>query len=474
MKEVAALFKAVDREVCLVGGAVRDMLRGKKSHDWDLATNALPEEVSDIFKKVQPKASVIPTGIKHGTVTVLYRGQSIEITTYRTESGYADGRRPDQVNYTASIEEDLSRRDFTMNAIALRLPSGKKTDCMRRVRSTLRQIPYQNNQPRPFTAGLVDPFGGAADIKAGIIRCVGNPAERFAEDGLRPLRAVRFAAQFSYVLEPGTLAAIHEALPVCAKVSAERVRDEIEKIIASDKPSRGFLLMEQTGLLELFLPELAACRGIDQKGFHQFDVLEHSLFACDYAAEKKYPQDVRIAALLHDIGKTPTRKIDNSGIWTFYQHEAESEKMARNILNWLRCPNVLIASVCHLVKEHMFHYTDEWSDAAVRRFIVRVGEANFAKICQLRRADAYATAAKEPPPDFLLPLTYRVEKIIAESRVFSLKDLAICGNDLVALGIKPGKTIGIILNELLETVLDDPAQNNRENLLKIAEKLQTR
>jgi tRNA nucleotidyltransferase/poly(A) polymerase len=367
----------------------------------------------------------------------------MEITTYRTEAGYTDGRRPDQVNYAASIEEDLSRRDFTMNAIALRLPKGEK----------------------------IDPFGGEADIKAGIIRCVGNPAERFAEDGLRPLRAVRFAAQLSFSLEPETLAAIPGALEISAKVSAERARDEIEKIIASDKPSRAFLLMEQSGLLKLFLPELAACRGVDQKGFHRFDVLEHSLLACDYAAEKKYPQDVRIAALLHDIGKLPARTLDESGIWAFYQHEIESEKMTRNILARLRYPNARIDLVCHLVKEHMFHYTDEWGDAAIRRFIVRVGEDNLTRVYQLRRADAYATAAVEPPPDFLLPLSRRVEKALGESHAFSLKDLAVSGKDLVALGIKPGKTMGIILQELLQTVLDDPAQNTRETLLKIAEKL---
>ena len=443
LKKIAALFKERNREICLVGGAVRDMLRGRKSHDWDLATNAPPEEVTDIFRTAQPRGSVIPTGIKHGTVTVLYRGRSMEITTYRTEEGYADGRRPDEVHYAAHIEDDLSRRDFTMNAIALRLPKGEK----------------------------VDPFGGEADIKSGIIRCVGNPAERFAEDGLRPLRAVRFAAQLSYDLEPETLAAIPVALETSAKVSAERVRDELEKIIASDKPSRAFLLMEQTGLLQLFLPELAACRGIDQKGFHRFDVLEHSLLACDYAAEKQYPQDVRLAALLHDIGKTPTRQLDESGVWTFYQHEVESEKLTRNILGRLRYPNAFIDSVCHLVKEHMFHYTDEWGDAAVRRFIVRVGEANLTKIYQLRRADSYATAGIEPPAHYLLPLARRVEKSLNENNAFSLKDLAVSGTDLIALGIKPGKALGIILDQLLETVLDDPAQNNRETLLKIAGKL---
>jgi putative nucleotidyltransferase with HDIG domain len=230
--------------------------------------------------------------------------------------------------------------------------------------------------------------------------------------------------------------------------------------------------MEQTGLLALFLPELAACRGIDQKGFHRFDVLEHSLLACDYAAGKQYPQEVRIAALLHDIGKTPTRAIDEeSGVWTFYQHETESEKLARGILERLRYPNAVIDSVCHLIEEHMFHYTDEWSDAAVRRFIVRVGEDSLTAVYQLRQADSYATAAVEPPANFLLPLARRVEESLNENNAFSLRDLAVSGKDLIAVGIKPGKALGIILDQLLETVLDDPAQNNRETLLKIAGKL---
>ena len=378
----------------------------------------------------------------------------MEITTYRTEAGYSDGRRPDQVHYTANIDEDLSRRDFTMNAMALRLPKGEK----------------------------IDPFGGESDLKKKIIRCVGDPAERFAEDGLRPLRAVRFAAQLSMALAPETLAAIPGALDTSAKVSAERVRDEIEKIIGSGKPSRAFLLMEQAGLLRLFLPELAACRGVDQKGYHRFDVLEHSLLACDYAAEKEFPQDVRVAALLHDIGKVPVRQAvtgtektgGNELYYTFYQHELESEKMARGILGRLRYPNAFIDSVCHLVMEHMFHYTDEWSDAAVRRFIVRVGEDSLTRLYQLRRADTYATARHEPPPDYLLPLIYRVEKILSEGNAFTLKNLAVSGNDLIAIGIKPGKTMGFILNELLETVLDDPEQNTRETLLHIAKKIEKR
>jgi len=200
-------------------------------------------------------------------------------------------------------------------------------------------------------------------------------------------------------------------------------------------------------------------------------VLDHSLLACDYAAEKQYSQEVRMAALLHDIGKVPTRKQDELGIWTFYRHEIESEKMARNILTRLRWPNALVGLVCHLVKEHMFHYTDDWGDAAVRRFIARVGEENLAMVYQLRRADAYATAALEPGPGFLLPLADRAEKILEEKQAFSLKDLAIDGNDLIGIGIPPGKSIGIILGELLETVLDDPAQNTREALLEIAAKI---
>jgi len=443
LKEVASLFGAKGREVCLVGGAVRDMLQGKKAKDWDLATDAPPDEVTGIFAAAEPRGKVFPTGIRHGTVTVLYRGQSMEITTYRTETGYADGRRPDQVRYAATIEEDLSRRDFTMNAIALRLPAGEK----------------------------VDPYGGEADIRDKIIRCVGSAPARFAEDGLRPLRAVRFAAQLSFDLAGETLAAIPGALETSAKVSAERARDEIEKIIASQQPSRAFLLMEQSGLLRLFLPELADCRGVEQKGFHRFDVLDHSLLACDYAAAQQYPQDVRLAALLHDAGKLATRSMDPSGVWTFYQHEEVSAKIAREILGRLRFPNALVDSVCHLIKGHMFHYLDEWGDAAVRRFIVRVGEENLAKTCQLRMADAYATAGVEPGADFLLPLTRRVEKALAEKSAFSLKDLAVNGDDLMATGIPKGKLIGIILDELLETVLDDPAQNNRETLLVIAGRL---
>ena len=439
LKELAAIFNNNGKQLYLVGGAVRDMLRGEKIHDWDIATDAHPDEVTAIIKKA--KGKVVPTGIKHGTVTVFYKKHSAEITTFRTESDYSDGRRPDSVNYTGNIEEDLSRRDFTMNAIALRLPGGE----------------------------ITDPFGGEADIKKGIIRCVGNASDRFNEDGLRPLRAIRFAAQLGFEIETGTLEAINGALEKCGKVSMERVRDEIDKILLSPVPSRGFLLMEKTGLLSLFLNELFLCRNVEQNGYHAFDVLGHSLFACDYTARESYSHELRLAALLHDIGKPQTKKGGEiTGIWSFHRHEDVSQEMCRKLLARLRYSNAVTDTVCHLIKEHMFNYTDDWSDSAVRRFIARAGEENLEDLFNLRRADTYGHLGLEPNPQTLLPFIKRIEKVLGKGRAFKIKDLAVSGKDLMEIGIPSGKTLGIILKELLETVLDDPEQNTKEKLLEIA------
>ncbi|MDR1899636.1 MAG: HD domain-containing protein [Treponema sp.] len=465
LKEIAALFAAEGRELYLVGGAVRDLLRGETPHDWDLATDAAPQEVSALFRR--RRCRVIPTGIQHGTVTAHYRGRDLEITTFRTESDYRDGRRPEKVVFAPTIEEDLSRRDFTMNAAALRLPGGV----------------------------LTDPFGGAADIGRRVIRCVGNPEERFAEDGLRPLRALRFASQLGFEVEEATLRAIPGALAVTAQVSAERVRDELCRVLNSPQPSTALRLMEQTGLLALLLPELRDCRGVEQKGRHRFDVLDHSLLACDYAAREAYPLTVRLAALLHDAGKPAAAATGDDGVRTFYRHEKISAELARNILTRLRCPNAVTGRVCHLIDCHMFHYGEDWGDAAVRRFIIRVGEENLEDLYRLRRADAYATAGVEAAAgtggaagmdaagtdaagtdaaDSLLPLAARVDAALAQDQALSLKDLAVSGKDLIAAGIKPGRHMGIILNELLETVLDDPSQNRREKLLEIAENIHRR
>jgi len=326
---------------------------------------------------------------------------------------------------------------------------------------------------------LLDPFDGQGDIKRRLIRCVGKPEERFSEDGLRPVRAVRFASQLGFTIDEKVLAAIPDALSFTAKVSVERIRDEMDRIISSDKPSSALLLMEKTGLLSLLIPELAACRGIRQdringSGFHRFDVLDHSLLACDFSARANFSQEVRMAALYHDIGKPPTAQIGEDGVRTFYGHDKESAAMTRRLLSRFKYPNAVIDKVCHLVEEHMFHYEDTWTGAAVRRFIIRAGEENLPDLYALRRADAYALAGTEPPPDFLLPLIERIDTTLTQSRALSLKDLAISGKELMTLGIPPGKRMGIILNELLEAVLEDPALNTGEKLLEIAANLSSK
>jgi putative nucleotidyltransferase with HDIG domain len=396
--------------------------------------------------------AVIPTGIRHGTVTIRHKGFSVEVTTFRTESDYRDGRRPEHIAYAASINEDLARRDFTMNAIALPLLS----------------------RPLPKGRPLVDPFDGAGDIKRRMIRCVGDARERFGEDGLRPLRAVRFASQLGFTIEENPLQAIRPSLPITAKVSPERVRDELDKILASPRPSVALRLMEQSGLLELILPELAVCRGVEQKGFHRFDVLDHSLLACDYAARQNASAVIRLAALFHDIGKPATRAPGADGVWTFYQHERESASLCYDIMTRLRYPNAVTDETVHLIKEHMFHYEDIWTDSAVRRFIMRVGEANLDALYQLRMADASAIVGHEVPPDFLAALAARVDAELQNARALSLKDLAVSGRDLMAIGMESGPRIGLVLNELLEAVVEDPALNTRERLLVIAEKLNGR
>jgi tRNA nucleotidyltransferase/poly(A) polymerase len=446
LKEVALLFREGGKQLYLVGGAVRDIVRGRSPKDWDLATDASPDEVVELFWGIKPRAFIIPTGIKHGTVTLHYRGEEYEITTFRSESAYLDGRHPESVCFAKTIEEDLSRRDFTMNSIALALPGGK----------------------------MVDPFGGCGDIKAGLIRCVGNPLDRFGEDGLRPLRAVRFAAQLDFRVDGPTLQAIQPSLEVTAQVSQERIRDELDKILASPRPSSAFRLMEKTGLLELLAPELALCRGVEQGGRHRFDVLDHSLLACDYAAGQKYPPELRLAALLHDAGKLEARREDSKGMLTFYQHERHSTRKAEQLMTRLRYPNARIDKVCRLISCHMFHYDDSWSDGAVRRFIIRAGEDNLEDLYRLRKADAYGMGRGEQPAEGLAELISRVDQVLAGNHALSLKDLAVSGKDLIAAGVKPGRHMGIILKELLDAVVDDPDSNNGETLLKLALKLNER
>lgn len=461
LKEFGKVFSDAGFKAYLVGGAVRDMLMKVQPHDWDVATNATPQDVIRLFK------FVIPTGIEHGTVTVHYKGSEIEVTTFRTETGYSDGRHPDSINYAATIEEDLARRDFTMNAIAASLEDGL----------------------------IVDPYDGQEDIKQKLIRTVGRAHERFMEDGLRPVRALRFASKLGFSIEKDTYSEIfkHDIQEKAASISIERFRDEFEKILASQKPSLGLKLLEETGLLALFIPEFKICRGCvqsDYRAFHKFDVMDHLLYACDGAPAQKL--NVRLAALFHDIGKPAAKKIISENVLdgdkkdgskkeiqtiTFFNHEAIGEKITRTIMTRLKFSNEMIDSVCHLVREHMFHYESNWTDAAVRRFIMRVRPECLEDLYDLRLADMYGMY-NEPVDirysasvSLLLELRERVEKELAAKTALSLKSLAVNGRDLMEIGIPAGKELGRILNELLNCVIEDPAMNCRQTLLNTAKSL---
>lgn len=449
LQKMNNIFEKNGFKAYLVGGAVRDMFMNKEASDWDVATDATPEQVISAFKKV------IPTGIAHGTVTVHFMGEEIEVTTFRIEQGYSDGRHPDKVSYASDIEEDLSRRDFTMNAIAVSLKDGS----------------------------IVDPFNGKADIKNKVIRSVGNPLERFNEDGLRPIRAIRFASQLGFEIETDTLQAIsnEKVLQKTSTISIERFRDELVKLLKSPKPSVGLKLLESTNIMKLFLPELLEGRNCiqnDVRGYHVFDVLDHNFYSCDGAPVHKV--NVRLAALLHDIGKPASKVVrvtDEGEIYNFFSHEKYSETIARKLLTKLRFSNNEINNVCHLIENHMFHYEESWSDAAIRRFVVRVKPENIEDLIDLRLADMYGKynmpiQIKESNAcDLLIQLQDRIKKIQEENSAFTLKSLAVSGKDLMEIGIPSGRLIGKILDSLLETVLDDPKQNSKDVLLNIAKNL---
>ncbi|PIE97584.1 MAG: polynucleotide adenylyltransferase [Treponema sp.] len=434
LKEVASIFHGAGFQVFLVGGAVRDFFLGKKPPDYDLASDAKPEDVMRIFKKV------LPTGIAHGTVTILYKGLNIECTTFRADGDYSDARHPDNVNYVASIEEDLSRRDFTVNAMAVSLPKGN----------------------------IVDPFNGASDLKKCIIQTVGNPDKRFSEDALRLMRAVRFATKLNFQIEEKTFDAISKLHENIKSVSIERVRDEFSKILLSEKPIIGLRLLESTGLLKIIIPELSECRGVEQKGMHRFDVLDHSFLVCNQTPPELH---LRLSGLFHDIAKPQTRAQDSYGNFTFYRHEVKGAKLTGKILKRLKFPNRLIDKVVLLIREHMFHYEENWKSSTVRRFIARVGRENIDDLFALRQADTFGLQGEPVPPILLSEFAERIDTVLSESNVLGLKDLTVNGNDLIKIGVPKGKMVGRILYDLLQTVLDDPAQNNRKQLLEIAGKL---
>ncbi len=424
-------FRQSGYELFLVGGAVRNLVLGGEPVDFDFATNATPDQVALAFRRV------IPTGAKHGTVTIVHGSTHYEVTTYRAEGPYTDSRRPDRVEFISDIFADLARRDFTMNSMAL----------------------------DPLADRFLDPHNGEADIHNRLIRAIGDPHERFSEDALRMLRAIRFATQLEFAIDAPTFAAIGALSGRLASVSLERIRDELTRILASRTPSQGFRMMAETGLLATFLPELVDAIGVEQRGRHRFDVFEHSIIAVD-AAPHDNP-DVRLAALLHDIGKPPTLEI-RDGERIFHGHDGESARMTETILRRLKYPNAVASRVAHLVRHHMFHYTDEWTDAAVRRFIARVGEERIADLIELRRADTYAIAAARGGEQSLAALLRRVADQLSSEHAVSLKDLAVNGRTLIEAGIPKGPLLGVVLEHLLETVIDDPSLNAQDTLVGIA------
>jgi tRNA nucleotidyltransferase/poly(A) polymerase len=425
-------LRAGGHEAVLVGGCVRDLVRREQPADWDVATAAPPEIVASRF----PGAS---WENQFGTVTVLdpEGDRGIQVTTYRVEGGYRDQRRPDEVRWGTSLAEDLARRDFTINAMA-----------------------WLPDEGGGGNGRLVDPFGGAADLEDGLLRAVGDPDARFGEDALRLLRAARLATRFDLRLDSATEAAIRAHAADAAGLSGERVRDELMRILAGEvPPSRAFELMERLGLLAVLLPELSALRDVPQAKPLAGDALDHSLRAAD--ALPATDPVLRLAGLLHDVGKATTLADGH-----FLHHDRDGALLAEQMLLRLRAPRAEVARVTRLVRHHMFAYTRDWTDTAVRRFVRRVGADLLPDLFALREADDVASGIDEPPTGWR-ELRERVAAVAGDP--MEANQLAVSGDDLVAeLGIPPGPPIGQLLAALLEAVVEDPGLNSRERLLELA------
>ncbi|MBI2644333.1 MAG: CCA tRNA nucleotidyltransferase [Candidatus Wildermuthbacteria bacterium] len=434
-EEVVSVVKELEKhgfEAYVVGGCVRDLLLEKEPWDWDVATSATPEQIQSIFPDSFYENKFFTVTVKTGSSNP--RLKEIEITTYRAEFEYADRRRPGKVEYAKNIEEDLSRRDFTINAVAL----GLKHE-------------------------VVDPFHGQEDLKDKIIRAVGDADQRFQEDALRMMRAVRFFAALGFGVEQKTRAAIQKNSRLLKEISEERIRDEFSKIVMSGRPMEAIEELRELGLLQYIIPELEQGYGVTQNKHHIYTVWEHNLRSLQYAAEKNFSFEVRLASLLHDIGKPKTKGGEGPDA-TFYGHQVVGARMARKILERLHFSKEIIEKIVLLVREHMFVYDpDTVTLRGVRRLVARVGPEHMEELFQLREADRIGSGVPKAQPYRLRHLKAMVEKVKQDP--ISPKMLAINGNDAMQiLQIEPGPKVGAILAVLLEEVLDDPKRNAKEYL----------
>ena len=433
VKNIIKTLQNNGHEAYAVGGCVRDLYLGKTPADWDITTSASPNQVKALFDHT------IDTGIEHGTVTVMLKGCGYEVTTYRIDGEYVDGRHPKQVVFTSMLSEDLRRRDFTINAMA-----------------------YND------TEGLVDLFQGQKDLEEKIIRCVGDPRERFSEDALRMLRALRFSAQLDFEIEENTYEAICQLAPTIEKVSKERIMVELNKLLVSDHPERMRQVYE-TGLTKVFLPEFDEMMHTPQHNKHHcYSVGEHTLHTLSHVAPEKI---LRLTMLLHDIGKPATKTTDEQGQDHFYRHQEVGAEMAATILRRLKYDNDTIAAVKRFVRYH--DERPDTNERAVRRAVVRMGVSCFPDIFQIKRADMlaqsdYMRREKLEKIDGFEKIYY---EILAKNQCVQKKDLAVTGRDILALGVPQGSQVGDLLEVLFQTVVENPEKNQKEILLPMAEKL---
>ncbi len=445
-KEVSRVTKTLRDagfEASLVGGCIRDLLRGEKPKDWDITTNAKPEEIQELFEKSfyendYGTVGVVDEETKDKTLKV------VEVTPYRIEGKYTDGRRPDEVHFSDNLEDDLKRRDFTVNAIA-----------------------YDDNKGQ-----LVDFYKGQQDIKDKVIRTVGNPEERFSEDGLRILRAIRLATELGFTINVETEKAIRNMSSMLEKISKERIRDEFIKIVMSSKPMDGIILANKLGVLKYIAPELEEGIGIEQNGDHIYGVWEHNLRAVQHSANRDWPLHVRLAALFHDVSKPETRRWSKEkNDWTFYGHDVVGGRVSREILTRLKFPKDTILVVSKLVRNHLFFSDiEKITLSAVRRIVSNVGPENVWYLMKVRACDRIGMGRPKETPYRLRKYESMIEE--AMRAPISVQMLKIDGEKIMDVTReKPGPKIGLILHALLEEVLDDPTKNTEEFLVKQAKDL---